>query len=149
MLALDTTSETAVADARVVLLVEDEALVRIFASDILAEAGFRTLEACSADEALTVLEAKPDIVALVTDVKMPGSLNGFGLAHLVASRWPEIGIVVVSAHALPGQGDMPKHTLFLPKPYQPSALIDAVQRVTAPDNVTPLRTASTAGERRQ
>jgi CheY-like chemotaxis protein len=129
------------AEAPVVLLVEDEALIRLVACDTLAEAGFRTIEACSGDEALTLLEAKPNAVALVTDVKMPGSLDGFGLAHLVASRWPEMGIVVVSSVARPGEGDLPQDSLFLAKPYQPSALITAVRSVTSRNNVTPLRAA--------
>lgn len=139
-------TEPKLADAPVVLLVEDEALVRLVASDILADAGFRTLEACGADEALTMLEAKPETVAVVTDVKMPGSLDGFALVHLVASRWPETGIVVVSAHTRPGEGDLPDHALFLAKPYQPSALIEAVRQVTTRNIVTPLRAAPRAGE---
>jgi CheY-like chemotaxis protein len=139
-------NETTVGDAPVVLLVEDEPLIRLVASDTLAEAGFRTLEACDADEALTLLEAKPDAVAIVTDVKMPGSLDGFALAHLVASRWPETGIVIVSGHAIPGEGDMPAGALFLVKPYQPSALIKAVRTVTAPTSVTPLRSVEPTGE---
>jgi two-component system, response regulator PdtaR len=122
-----------------VVVVEDEALIRLVASDALADAGFRTIEACNADEAMTLLEAKPDAVAIVTDVKMPGSLDGFGLAHLVANRWPETGIVVVSGHAVPGEGDLPKHALFLSKPYQPSALVSAVRKVANRSSVTPLK----------
>lgn len=139
-------NETTVADAPVVVVVEDEPLIRLVASDMLAEAGFRTVEACNADEALTLLEAKPDAVAIVTDVKMPGSFDGFALAHLVASRWPETGIVIVSGHAMPGEGDMPEGALFLVKPYQPSALINAVRTVTAPTTVVPLRPVAPPGE---
>lgn len=128
------------------LLVEDEPLVRLVASDMLAEAGFRALEACNAEEAMTLLEAKPETVAVVTDVKMPGSLDGFGLAHLVASRWPDTGIVVVSGHARPGEGDLPKDAMFLPKPYQPSALVDAVRTVTSRNVVTPLRPVPRIGD---
>ena len=128
-----------------IVLVEDEPLIRLVAGDILAEAGFRTIEACSADEAMTLLEAKPDAVAIVTDVKMPGSLDGFSLAHLVASRWPETGIVVVSGHAVPGEGDLPEGALFLTKPYQPSALINAVREVTSQSSVTPFRTVPATG----
>jgi CheY-like chemotaxis protein len=133
--------ETAVADAPVVVVVEDEPLIRLVANDILAEAGFRALEACSAEEALTLLEAKPDAVALVTDVRMPGSLDGFGLVRIVASRWPETGLVVVSGDATPGEGDLPKGAIFLAKPYQPSALVEAVRKVTSGANVIPLRAA--------
>jgi CheY-like chemotaxis protein len=142
---LNQNAETSVGDAPVVVVVEDEALIRLVAGDTLADAGFRTIEACNADEAMTLLEAKPDAVAIVTDVKMPGSLDGFALAHLVASRWPDTGIVVVSGHALPGEGDLPEHALFLTKPYQPSALIEAVRKVTDRSVVTPLRSAPPAG----
>lgn len=141
-------NETTLADAPIVVLVEDEPLIRLVADDILAEAGFRTIEACSGDEAMTLLEAKPDAVAIVTDVKMPGSLDGFALAHLVASRWPGVGIVVVSGHALPGDGDLPKGTLFLVKPYRPSALIDAVRTVAARNRVSSPRPATLPREAR-
>lgn len=130
-------SERAVGDAPVVMLVEDDPLIRLVASDILADAGFRTIEACSADEALIMLQAKPDAVALVTDVQMPGSIDGFGLAHLVACRWPHTGIVIVSGRAVPGEGDLPPHALFLTKPYSPSALVSAVRKVTTRNVVIP------------
>ena len=112
-----------------ILLVEDELLIRVLTSDVLANAGYRVLGATTADEALTIMEAKPQIAALVTDVKLPGTIDGFGLAHLVANRWPHVGIVITSAHVTPGNGDMPAGSAFLAKPYQLSALADAVQTV--------------------
>jgi len=116
-------------DNPIVLLVEDELLIRVLANDILTDAGFRVFDATNADEALTIIEAKPEISALVTDVRMDGSIDGFGLAHLVASRWPHVGIVITSAHVAPGQGDLPPGALFLAKPYQLSVLADAVRTV--------------------
>ena len=118
------------ADLPIVLLVEDEPLIRLVASDVLTEAGYRVIEAVNSEEALTLIEAKPDTVALVTDVKMPGAVDGFALARLVAGRWPHVGIVVTSAHALAGEGDLPAGSEFLPKPYQPSTLIAAVRKLT-------------------
>ena len=112
-----------------ILLVEDELLIRVLASDILAAAGYRVLDATDADEALTIIETKPQIVALVADVKLPGTIDGFGLAHLVASRWPNVGIVITSAHVTPGPGDMPDGAAFLAKPYQLSALAESVRTV--------------------
>jgi len=112
----------------VVLLVEDEALVRMFAADLLREeAGFKVVEAGNADEALTVLEATPDVEVLVTDVEMPGTLDGFTLARLVNRAWPHIGIVVASGRAAPGDGDLPPGARFIAKPYTPSVLIEAVR----------------------
>ena len=133
--------QTPPSEPPIVLLVEDEPLIRLLGSDVLTEAGFRVIEATSAEEALTLLEAKPETVALVTDVKMPGSIDGFGLAHLVKSRWPHMGVVVTSAQALPGEGDLSADAVFLAKPYQLSALIAAVRKVTGdqPPPITVVR----------
>lgn len=118
--------------ATVILLAEDEALVRMFAADLLRdETGFKVIEAVNADEALTVLEATSDVRALVTDVEMPGSLDGFTLARLVHKAWPHIGIVVVSARVGPAPGDMPPDALFVAKPYSTTVLVDAVHAVLA------------------
>jgi two-component system, response regulator PdtaR len=80
-----------VADAptrQVVLIVEDEALVRMAAVGMVEEAGFEVLEATSADEAILLLEARRDITVVFTDVEMPGSMDGLRLAHAVRGRWP-------------------------------------------------------------
>ena len=70
----------------VVLVVEDEVLVRMIVAEVLSEAGFTVLESASADAALTVLETRRDVQVLVTDVNMPGSLDGLGLAQIVVDR---------------------------------------------------------------
>lgn len=114
----------------VIMLAEDEALVRMFAADVLAdEGGFKVVEAFNADEALRLLQARNDVRVLFTDVDMPGSLNGFALAHLVAMRWPDIRIIVTSGHAHPGRGDMPVNAEFLAKPYSPSTLLKLVSKM--------------------
>jgi CheY-like chemotaxis protein len=135
---LDPVEQSPPSEPSIILLVEDEPLIRLLASDILTEAGFRVIEAMNTDEALTLLEAKPETVALVTDVKMPGAIDGFGLAHLVKSRWPHMGVVVTSAQALPGEGDLSADAVFLAKPYQLSALIDAVRKVTGDQPPPPI-----------
>lgn len=121
--------DTTLSDLPVVLIVEDEPLVRLLATEVLADAGIRTIEPCNADEALTLLEAKPDMAALVTDVKMPGSMDGFSLSRLAAMRWPHLGIVVSSAGSRPGEGDLPEGAKFLPKPYQLSSFVETVRQV--------------------
>jgi CheY-like chemotaxis protein len=114
----------------IVLLVEDEALVRMMAADVLREeGGFKVVEVVNADEALTVLEATADVRALVTDVEMPGSLDGFTMARVVKQAWPHIGIVVTSGRMAPGPNDLPSGALFIPKPYRPSDLVAAVRTV--------------------
>ncbi|MEE7459177.1 MULTISPECIES: response regulator [Methylobacteriaceae] len=112
------------AEQPVVLLVEDDGLLLMEASDTLAEAGFNVLEAHHADKALTVLEGRPDVGVLMTDVDMPmGSMDGFALARLVAHRWPEIPVLIVSGMGTPGPGDMPEGARFIPKPYAPTMLV--------------------------
>ncbi|MCB5173917.1 response regulator [Microvirga lenta] len=80
----------------VILVVEDEPLVRMFLADALDDAGYKVFEAVNADEAVTLLQARPDIQAVVTDIEMPGSMNGIGLARPVRERWPGIGLLVTS-----------------------------------------------------
>lgn len=110
-----------------ILLVEDEVLVRLFAADVLAEdGGFEVLETANADEAMLVLESRRDVRVLFTDVDMPGSINGYALARLVARRWPSIRIIVSSGKTGPAAGDLPAHARFLPKPYSPATLLKLV-----------------------
>lgn len=110
------------------LLAEDEPLVRMAAADALSDAGFKVLEAANADEAIAVLDREPDLRVLVTDVRMPGPVDGLALARMAASRWPWIAVVVASGHALPGDGVVPEGALFLSKPYTPEALVAYVRR---------------------
>jgi two-component system, response regulator PdtaR len=107
-----------------VLVVEDETLVRMFMTDFLDEAGFKVFEAVNADEALTVLEARPDVQAVVTDIEMPGSMNGIALAHVIRQCWP--GIIVTSGRQRPGPDDLPDEVVFLAKPYLPETVITVI-----------------------
>ena len=117
----------------IVLLAEDETMVRMVAAEMRREEGsFNVIEAADADQALTVLEATTNVQALVTDVEMPGSLDGFTLARLVRQAWPHIGIVVTSGRVRPGPKDLPSGTLFIAKPYSLAALVDAVRTVLHP-----------------
>src|SRR4029079_6706893 len=79
-----------------VLVVEDEMVLRMRAVDIVEDAGFNSLEAVNADEALSILESRSDISLLFTDIQMPGNLDGLKLAHAVHKRWPAIKIILVS-----------------------------------------------------
>ena len=115
----------------VVLLVEDEPLVRTLQVDILREAGFWVLEAQDADEAFEVLKRRKDVRAILTDVNMPGSLDGFEFARLVAQGWPEVGVLVISGKASPTEGDLPPGAPFVAKPVRPAALVEQIQAVIA------------------
>lgn len=110
-----------------VLVVEDEELVRADNCDRLQEAGLPVLEASSAEEALALLHAHPEIRVLVTDVKMPGWMSGIDLARLVGKEWPEISIVVTSAYYTAEEGDLPENMTLFPKPFSSDALAREVR----------------------
>ncbi|PIB93264.1 response regulator [Caulobacter sp. FWC2] len=120
-------AEGAVTAAPVVLVVEDEVLVRMLACDILRDAGYDALEAVDAQEALVLLDARPDVALLFTDVDMPGEINGLGLARLVSLRWPNLPIIATSGAATVDPVDLPPNGRFLQKPYRPSTLIECVE----------------------
>lgn len=107
----------------VVLIVEDEPLVRLVGADVLEEAGFDVVEAADADEALAILETRPDVRVLFTDINMPGSLDGLELAHLVHERWPEVRLLVTSGRFQLRNEDIPDQGQFVAKPYEPAAVV--------------------------
>lgn len=121
-----------------ILVVDDDVLVRYFGLDVLAEAGFETLGAKHADEAIAILENQNYVGILFTDVHMPGaSMDGFGLARYVADRWPQIGIIVVSGLAAPKPGDMPSGARFHGKPYHSGAVLKDLRDLLARRNPGP------------
>ena len=87
---------------QIVLIVDDEPVIRLVAAQALADAGFETIEAATADDALAILRQRGDVGVLFTDINMPGSIDGMDLARLVHEQWPAIRIVVTSGRALPG-----------------------------------------------
>jgi CheY-like chemotaxis protein len=121
---------------RVVLAVEDEPIVRMNMADFLDDAGFKVFEAVNADEAIALLQARTDVQAIVTDIEMPGSMNGLELARVVQVRWPGVGIVVTSGRVRPGPDDLMNKAVFLTKPYLPDAVIGAIRQVTMPKQAT-------------
>jgi two-component system, response regulator PdtaR len=114
-------------DLPLVLVVEDESLVRMNAVSLLEEAGFGVLEAGSADEAIALLESRSDIRIVFTDINMPGSMDGLRLAHAIRNRWPPIELVLTSGKMRIGNDEMPSRGLFLSKPYEPQRLVEVVR----------------------
>ena len=110
-----------------VLIVEDEPLVRIVAASMLQDAGFDTLEAASADHALRVLEGRPDVCVLFSDVQLPGVMDGLHLAAAVHDRWPSIKLLLTSGGVNVGNDEIPHDGRFLPKPYDASQIVGAVR----------------------
>lgn len=111
--------------ATVVLVVEDEDLVRLMAVDMLEDEGFSVIEAATADAAWAILETRADITVLFTDVEMPGTMNGLDLASRVAERWPQIRLVITSGRVMMSNTAVPDHGQFVPKPYYSAQLIGA------------------------
>jgi CheY-like chemotaxis protein len=109
-----------------ILIVEDDVLVRMIASDILTDAGFRVYEAHDAHEAIALLEARSDVRVVFTDWNMPGDIDGMELARLVRKRWPAISVIVTSGKMRP-PGELPAGVRFLAKPYRPLALIEEIE----------------------
>jgi len=103
----------------VVLVVEDESLVRVTALAIVEESGFETIAACNADEAIRALETHDDIGAVFTDVHMPGQMDGIELAEVVRNRWPAVALLVTSGKGQVIESELPNGSRFLAKPYLP------------------------------
>jgi DNA-binding NtrC family response regulator len=107
----------------VVLIVEDEMMLRMRAVDIVVDAGYTPLEALDAVEAVAILESRSDVVLMCTDIQMPGQMDGVGLAHAVYERWPTIKIIVVSGQLNLPQLDLPPRSRFLGKPLNAGEVI--------------------------
>ena len=114
-------------DPIAVLVVEDEALIRMDVVGDLEQAGFNVLEAGNTDEAISLLRSHPEIQALFTDIEMPGNMNGLKLAALVHDRWPPIKIIVTSGRVRVKTFDLPEDALFVPKPYNNRQVISTLQ----------------------
>lgn len=113
----------------VILVVEDEMLVRMLAVDLLQDNGFHVIEARDGVEAVAILEVRDDVAAVVTDVSMP-NMNGIAFAKLVSERRPHVGIVIMSG-AMP-QGvklELPNNARFVGKPYLAEALLQELNAV--------------------
>ena len=93
-------------------------------------AGFDVVEAGNADEAISILEARPDIRVVFTDINMPGSMDGLKLARFVRDRWPPIKIIATSGHFTARDGDLPDGGVFLPKPYTLAKITAALRDLT-------------------
>jgi CheY-like chemotaxis protein len=110
---------------RSVMVVEDEALVRMMAVDMFEQAGFHVLEAESAEEAELAMGAAGSLAGLFTDIRMGGAMDGIALAHIARARNPDAAIVVVSSQQTPRIGDMPGGARFMTKPYDNLAVLRA------------------------
>jgi two-component system, response regulator PdtaR len=110
------------------LVVEDDFLLRMNAAEMIGDAGFDVVEAAKADEAIAILEARPDIHVVFTDIQMPGSMDGLKLARFVSGRWPPIKIT--PGFVSVGEDDLPEGSRSLTKPYRPAQIVETLRELT-------------------
>ena len=109
-----------------VLVVEDEPIIRMDAVAMIEDAGFRTFEAKSADDGITMMEQHPEIGILFTDIDMPGSMDGLGLTNFVHKSWPTTKIIVASGAVETVRTALPDGAQFFPKPYPMQQIVSAL-----------------------
>jgi CheY-like chemotaxis protein len=114
-----------------VLVVEDEPILRMMAVDLVEEAGFEALEATDAIQAISILETRPDIRLVFTDIDMPRGMDGMKLAVLIRDRWPPIELIITSGKLKPRPEDLPARGVFFSKPYPEQDVIATMRRMAA------------------
>jgi CheY-like chemotaxis protein len=113
----------------VILVVEDELILRMIAVDLFEEAGYETAEANNADDAIELLQRRMDVRVVLTDVQMPGSMDGIKMAALVRNKWPWIELIMTSGRYV-RDIDIPERSVFLPKPYDSETLLRVTRHLT-------------------
>lgn len=111
-----------------ILVVEDEFIIRMLLSERLREEDFDVVEACNADEALVSVHAfVPDLI--ISDVRMPGSMDGVGLLNAVKQILPSIPVIIVSAHSDPAAAISHGAAEFVAKPYTAELILASVENL--------------------
>jgi CheY-like chemotaxis protein len=128
----------------VILVVEDEAIIRMGAVQMLEDAGFAVVEASNASDAMAILENRNDVRAVFTDVNMPGTLDGLRLARMVRGRWPPIHLIVTSGLLSLNDDELPTGGRFIRKPYDPAHVIATLRDLLGPNPPDPLEHARKA-----
>lgn len=109
-----------------ILIVEDEFLISRAVTEQLEQHGCEVMPAFNADEAIAILESRSDIEVVVTDIDMPGSMDGLRLAAAIRDRWPPIQVIVTSGKITPSE--LPEQVSFLAKPYTPNDIVRSVEQ---------------------
>lgn len=115
-----------------VLVVEDEFLIRLTLAEALGDEGFEVLEAETGDAALSMLHAGSGVRLLLTDIQLPGTLNGHVLAQRVRQTLPDLPVIFMTGRLEPDMGASASPLdVFIAKPYTLTAICDAAKRLTA------------------
>jgi DNA-binding response OmpR family regulator len=120
-----------IAQRTAVLVVENEALVRMGIVDELEDAGFEVFEVANSGIAIDILIANPRIEVMFTEIDMPGGVDGLKLAASVRDRWPPITILVTSGLRAVGVESLPVRARFMPKPYNPDVVVRSIREMMA------------------
>jgi two-component system, response regulator PdtaR len=115
----------------VVLIVEDEFLIRMATAEAVRDAGFEVVEAADAAGAIAILESRSDIQVVFTDIHMPGFMDGAMLAHAIRHRWPPVRVIATSGREAVQKLDLPAGTLVFTKPYNPEQIAWTLHALTA------------------
>ncbi len=113
-----------------ILIVEDEFLIRLTLAEALADEGFEVLEAETGDEALLMIRADPAIQLMLTDMQLPGSLDGGSLAARAREHQPGLPVIFVTGRHDMAAAALTGRDLFIAKPYLPSEICTAAKRLT-------------------
>lgn len=116
---------------KIILVVEDEPVLRMAAVDMIESANFEAIAAANADEAIAILKERTDIRIVFTDIDMRGGMDGIALAAFIRHRWPPIEIVMASGHIRPAMEQMPERSRFFSKPYKDSDVIAAFEALAS------------------
>jgi CheY-like chemotaxis protein len=111
-----------------ILIVEDEPFVRDDLVDFFEDRGLTVYAAGNADEAIRILQRHPPIFAVLTDIEMPGSMDGMRLAHYVRDRHPPTLLLVASGVVRPKPEELPTDALFFAKPFNPRVLLQQIRQ---------------------
>jgi len=114
----------------VVLVVEDEPIIRMETVQMVRDAGYAVLDAPNASEAMTILQERSDIHAVFTEIRIPGHQNGMDLGRAIAERWPLVRLIMTSGVAK--ADSFPADWRYIPKPYDGSQLATALRALFAP-----------------
>ncbi len=120
------------------LVIEDEPLLRDFVRSVLGQAGFNVIAASSGDEALSLVKARHDVCAVVSDVS---GLNGIELVRRIRKVRPRVGIVLVFGETVPTGDELPYGVLFLSKPFRAVTLLRLLRQLVGSTLPEPLHSS--------
>lgn len=112
-----------------ILVVDDEPLIRLGLVSLLEEWGYEAFSVGNATAAIAMLEANRSIELVITDVDMPGTMDGIALATYVAARWPPVRLIVVSGKVVPADRELPDGARFFSKPYHDQVMHAAIEEM--------------------